>query len=348
MIESGNLSDKKKFHKTTSATEKSVTEVKVTLEALEDDKQSTDDYNEFLFSIWNFFELNLSKRTRSIYFNVVKGYIKYIGKTPLKLTQNDAYKYSGFLSERVNSHRLSYNTAQMRISVMRTVCDYIKQRKNSQGLEYINYFREIILPDEDKTIQSDNLPSIDDINGLFRIISENNDKTAYLLYSLILKCGLSASEAVSIKHDYLVMDSNRCFCITFPPKGKAHVVKAARVIKLPDDINTIFTEYIINTPGNYDYIFINKRGTNLKVRDAERMLKKYVDEGIRRGMICKPFTMQHLRHTALVYMFAGDASKEDVAAYTGITTKWMSRYRIITDDAAKLTTADKSIIYIKQ
>ena len=50
----------------------------------------------------------------------------------------------------------------MRMSVMRTLCEYIRVRENNAGRNYINYFKDYILPDENKIITTDKLPCEDD------------------------------------------------------------------------------------------------------------------------------------------------------------------------------------------
>ena len=64
-------------------------------------------------------------------------------------------------------------------------------------------------------------------------------------------------------------------------------------------------------------------------------------------MLNNKFTMQTLRHAAICYMLSGGASKDLVASYAGITTKWITRYdKIINSDTYKQA-VDYSIISIK-
>lgn len=82
-------------------------------------KNKTD---EFLYSIWNFFAASLSEKTRKNYYNVIKAYIKITGHSPLELTNLIQKSTSMDLTEKIQSKRLSYSTALMRMSVMRTLC----------------------------------------------------------------------------------------------------------------------------------------------------------------------------------------------------------------------------------
>ena len=255
-------------------------------------KNKTD---EFLYSIWNFFAASLSEKTRKNYYNVIKAYIKITGHSPLELTESDTEKYFNDLTEKIQSKRLSYSTALMRMSVMRTLCEYIRVRENNAGRNYINYFKDYILPDENKII------------------------TNFILY-----------------------DSNECLCIHFPEKKRI-----SRIIKLPDDVSQMLLTYLEIHKIADGHIFFNKRGTVLKIRDAERLLKKYISQAKKSNNDFPDFTMQDMRHCAFKYMLSGGASEDDVAKYGGITTKWMHRYRQVVNDSAKLYAADYSTISIK-
>ena len=54
-----------------------------------------------------------------------------------------------------------------------------------------------------------------------------------------------------------------------------------------------------------------------------------------------------MRHAAIQYMLKGGASEEAVADYTGITTKWMPRYRRIVNSSLLSDAADYNIIEIR-
>lgn len=298
--------------------------------------------DEFLYSIWNFFAANLSERTRKNYYNIVKNYIKTVGHTPMKLSEKDAETYFNDLTNRLNSGRLSYSTALMRMSVMRGLCDYIKLKNNREGKSYTNYFKDYILPDTDKTITEEKLPKESELAAVLELAAEYNDDTAYLIFSLVLKCGLTSSEVCSLKTEYLLYDTDECLCIHFPEKKRI-----SRIIKLPSDITQLLLKYISAHRISTGSIFYNKRGTPLKMRDAERLLKKYVNMGISENRVSSGFTLQDMRHAAFKYMLLGGADEAAVAGYAGITTKWMSRYRQIVNERTRQNAADFSTLTIK-
>ena len=69
----------------------------------------------------------------------------------------------------------------MRMSVMRTLCEYIRVRENNAGRNYINYFKDYILPDENKIITTDKLPCEDDISTILDLSSKAGDDMAYMI-----------------------------------------------------------------------------------------------------------------------------------------------------------------------
>lgn len=297
--------------------------------------------DEFNNSIWTFYESSLSKRTRKEYLGVINNFVKITNTDPIKLTKDSCEKYVDELNKKYLKGELSYNTLVMRISVMRSLCEYIRFRKQQQGVDYYNYFIDIIIPDKDKTLKNCHLPTDIEINELLFLAKEAKDDTAFLIFSLAVKCGLTSSEISQLDVENIVIDINERFCIQFPPKNKA-----VRIIRLPQDINELLQTYIEENERISGPIFYNKHHTRLKVRDAQRILNKYIELGQEQNIIQHHFTFQDLRHAAFKYMLTGGASEEEAAAYGGITTKWLSRYRQVVNEANTLGSADYSIIKI--
>ncbi|MDO5403739.1 MAG: site-specific integrase [Eubacteriales bacterium] len=298
--------------------------------------------DKFMNTIWVFYEANLTPRTRKEYINVVKNFDKCIGHDPLTLTEAEAMRYYNFLLEKISNRRLSYTTGLMRLSVMRSLCEFIRYHHENHGLYYINHFASISLPDIDKTIKQESLPTEDELNTLLKLSSENNDRKAFLIFSLIIKCGLTSNEISSLNIEHIVIDNNNNMCIQFPLKKRQK-----RIIKLPTEIALLINQYIDSNQINEGPVFINKRKTRMKIRDAERLFNKYIQLGMDNNMINNAFTMQTLRHAAFVYMLKGGASEDEVAKYGGITTKWMTRYRRVVTNETNSQAIDYSIISIK-
>ncbi len=299
--------------------------------------------DEFMNMYWNFYSSNLSKRTQNEYFRVLLDFSKITQTDLLNTNYTAVEKYYNYIEDRLKNNRLSYNTAVMRFSVLRTVSEYIRFRKEKDGHSYINHFKEINHPDADKTLKEENLPDEKALNYILTRASVNNDDKAFLLFSLVIKCGLKTSEVCKLDVEFIAIDTNDNFCLSFPCKGKL-----SRIIKLPDDISSLINSYIDTHKIISGPIFLNRRKNRMKIRDAERLLNKYIDEGIKENVISDKFTLQAMRHAAFKYMLKGGASDDDVAGYCGITTKWMSRYKNVVSSSSELTACDYSIISIKQ
>ena len=135
--------------------------------------------DEFNSSIWTFYQTNLSARTRKEYLNIIRNFTKLTKTDPLKLTKEAAECYINELNARYTQKKLSYNTLVMRISVMRSLCEYIRYRREQQSISYYNYFNDIIVPDQDKTLLEENLPTDSEINALLELAADADDDTAF-------------------------------------------------------------------------------------------------------------------------------------------------------------------------
>lgn len=293
--------------------------------------------------IWIYFQTNLSTRTRKEYWNVVKNFDKVIGHDPMKLTRKEAREYYNYLIERVNWGKLTYNTAVMRLSVMRSVCTFIETYIINHGRKYTNYFDGMSLPEQDKILNKDSIPNAREIDNLLSAALDNNDNKAFLIFSLVIKMGLTNQEICSLDKEFICRDSDNNLCFNMPPKN--HI---RRFICIPEDIAGLLDTYIKANNIQSGAIFLNMRKTRIKMRDTERMLALYTERLVKQRQLRRHYTMQTLRHAAISYMLLGGATKEETAAYTGVTGKWMNRYDKIVPKDIISSAGNYNIISIKQ
>ena len=293
--------------------------------------------------IWIYFQTNLSTRTRKEYWNVVKNFDKVIGHDPMKLTRKEAREYYNYLIERVNLGKLTYNTAVMRLSVMRSVCTFIETYIINHGRKYTNYFDGMSLPEQDKILNKDSIPNAREIDNLLSAALDNNDNKAFLIFSLVIKMGLTDQEICSLDKEFICRDSDNNLCFNMPPKN--HI---RRFICIPEDIAGLLDTYIKANNIQSGAIFLNMRKTRIKMRDTERMLALYTERLVKQRQLRRHYTMQTLRHAAISYMLLGGATKEETAAYTGVTGKWMNRYDKIVPKDIISSAGNYNIISIKQ
>lgn len=291
--------------------------------------------------IWIYFQTNLSPRTRKEYWNVVRDFDRLTGHDPLKLTRKEALNYYNTLIEKVNASRLSYNTAVMRLSVMKSVCTFIETYTVNHGRRYVNYFESMSLPEQDKILPKDAVPDAKEIDNLLSAALENNDNKAFLIFSFVIKMGLTNQEICSLNREFICRDKEGHLCFNMPPKN--HV---SRFLIIPDDLGKLLDTYIEAENIQSGAIFLNLRKNRIKMRDTERLLASYTEELVKARKLRKHYTMQTLRHAAISYMLIGGASKDEVAAYTGVTGKWMNRYDKIIADNVINAAANYNIINI--
>ena len=229
----------------------------------------------------------------------------------------------------------------MRLSVMKSVCTFIETYTVNHGRRYVNYFESMSLPEQDKILPKDAVPDAKEIDNLLSAALENNDNKAFLIFSFVIKMGLTNQEICSLNKEFICRDKEGHLCFNMPPKN--HV---SRFLIIPDDLGTLLDTYIEAENIQSGAIFLNLRKNRIKMRDTERLLASYTEKLVKARKLRKHYTMQTLRHAAISYMLIGGASKDEVAAYTGVTGKWMNRYDKIIADNVINAAANYNIINI--
>lgn len=287
-------------------------------------KINLDISKEFNDKIWIYFETNLKARTRKEYYNVVAHFTKCVGHDPYYLTLEDTKTFYEDLLNKINKEKLSYSTAVMRYSVMRSICDFIENYKINHGEEYTNYFKEFSLPEQDKTIKEEDLPSLKDIDLVLNKCIECNDYRAFTIFSLCLKLGLTNTEVCHLTMENVLLEDEKHLALSLNNNKRIR-----RILELDTDLSKILDKYLNDYEIAHGPLFYNNRNNQIKMRDTERLLQKYIDMVNTPKERIAPFTMQSLRHIAMIMLLKGNVSKENVAKFGGITTKWMNRYERI-------------------
>ena len=86
----------------------------------------------------------------------------------------------------------------MRLSVMKSVCTFIETYTVNHGRRYVNYFESMSLPEQDKILPKDAVPDAKEIDNLLSAALENNDNKAFLIFSLVIKMGLTNQEICNL------------------------------------------------------------------------------------------------------------------------------------------------------
>lgn len=267
------------------------------------------------------------KNTRTVqnYISVIEKLRTVTGKDFLDCTADDAAFFCKELERQQLEGRISYNTCYARISMLSSIGEYIEKEQLIAG--YTNVFSSSRIAWIDNDIKHVDLPLLADLEIIMEAARLNCRD--FTILSLVIKCGLSLSELHNLNTDCLLYDHDSVIAGLRISSGKSCVD-----IVLPDDVAHILSLYMASMafPAGSS-LFRNTRGNALSIRSFQRMLAKYVDD-CSSQLIRKDINFRQLRHLAIYYMKQGGASQSDIAAYTGLTEKTITRYNKLSSDCA--------------
>ena len=243
----------------------------------------------------------LKPETQIKYMAIINEASHYCGKSFEDINVEDARSFDKFLCDREEKGEIKHSTHVAHISVLRSLGDFISRCNFFD--DYTNPFASVLVKAVDENLSSSDLPSMEDVEKLLSACTDR-DK---LIFSLSAKCGLSTSEICSLKESDVFLDVDGNLCGVSVRKGRY-----CRNIKLPDDVLVLLENYL--SLGVTEHLFINRRNNPIQPRDLQRLLQKYLTE---LGMPSR-FTIEDLRHCAIVYMKAGGAADNDIADYLGV------------------------------
>lgn len=268
--------------------------------------------------IWPMFAkaLNTAK-SRSDYFAILRDISGYLKKDFLSISDADAQSYFNHLLILSANGKQSIKTIKVKLARMTSVSNFVLRNSYLFELQqtYLsNPFQKVSLPETDDYLTAKNVPDIDDLNSILHKAEENG--TLYLILSMMVRCALSAGEICTLKFEDFIQDSNGNVGIEYCYRN------VKRYIKIPEDILKLIQEYIGDmTVSQSAYLFHNRRGNPLRIRDLERLYLKYLPAEE------KPhFTLSDIRNGSAAYMLVCGASTTEVARYIGIAPEWMRRF----------------------
>ncbi len=272
----------------------------------------------FTEEIWPLFEKTLNtKKSRSDYYSLIVHLTDYVKKDFLVITETDAQSYFNHLLMLTSNGKQSLKTVKVKLARLKSVSNFILRHSYLFDLQQTytrNPFQKVSLPVSDDYLSRKNVPSIEEMNNILHYAEKNEQ--LYLILSLMIRCGISAGEICTLKFEDFIQDSSGNIGIEYCYRN------VKRYIKLPDDVLTLIREYIGDTTVSIsEYLFHNKRGNQLRIRDLERLYLKYVPADLE-----PHFTLSDLRNGSAAYMLVCGASISEVAKYIGISTEWMRRF----------------------
>lgn len=279
-----------------------------------------DDFFSPLFEneIWPMFAKTLNTpKSKSDYYAILKDICHYLKKDFLSLGEADAQSYFNHLLMLRNSGKQSLKTIRVKLARLKSVSNFVLRHSYLFELQqsYLhNPFQKVSLPQGEEFLTAKNVPDIDDLNTILH--KAESDPQLYLILSLMIRCALSAGEICILKYEDFVQDQNGNVGIEYCFRN------TKRYVKLPSDVLTMIQEFIGDSEvAQSAYLFHNKRGNPLRIRDLERLYLKYVP-----SEESPHFTLSDIRNGSTAYMLLCGAAPAEVARYIGIAPEWMRRF----------------------
>lgn len=268
--------------------------------------------------IWPMFAKTLNtEKSKSDYFAILRDISCYLKKDFLSVKDADAQAYFNHLLMLAANGKQSIKTIKVKLARANSVSNFVLRNSYLFELQQTytgNPFQKVSLPETNEYLTARNVPDIDELNGILHKAEGNT--MLYLILSIMVRCGLSAGEICTLKFEDFIQDSNGNVGIEYCYRN------VKRYIKIPEDILTLIQEYIGDmTVSHSAYLFHNKRGNPLRIRDLERLYLKYLptDE-------TPHYTLSDIRNGSAAYMLVCGASTTEVARYIGIAPEWMRRF----------------------
>lgn len=268
--------------------------------------------------IWTLFIKTLNtQKSRSDYYAIVKDICSYVKKDFLLIGEADAQSYFNHLLMLCANGKQSIKTVKVKLARLKSVSNFILRHSYLFELQqtYVkNPFLRVSLPQTEEYLTSKNVPDIDDMNEILH--KAEDDSQLYLVLSLMIRCGISAGEICTLKYEDFIQDKNGNVGIEYCYRN------VKRYIKLPPDILTLIQEYIGDAEISHSaYLFHNRRGNPLRIRDLERLYLKHLP-----AEESPHYTLSDIRNGSAAYMLVCGASPSEVARYIGIAPEWMRRF----------------------
>lgn len=268
--------------------------------------------------IWTLFIKTLhTKKSKSDYYAIVKDITSYLKKDFLQISEADAQSYFNHLLLLASNGKQSLKTIKVKLARLKSISNFILRNSYLFELQQTyqrNPFQRVSLPQTEEYLTSRNVPDIDEMNEILHKAEKNEQ--LYLILCMMVRCGISAGEICTLKYEDFIQDKNGNVGIEYCYRN------VKRYIKLPEDILTMIQEFIGDTEVAHSaYLFHNRRGNPLRIRDLERLYLKYLP-----AEESPHFTLSDIRNGAAAYMLVCGASENEVARYIGIAPEWMRRF----------------------
>lgn len=263
--------------------------------------------------VWRQFANTLkTEKAKGDYFALVKDLCQFTGKDMLEIGPDDARAYADVLAKKRAEGKLAQSTVNVRMARLHSVYRFLAEDYLETGM-MDNPFSLVVVPQISEQIPEDKIPKPEELDRILAYAKSNPQ--LHVAVSMVIRCGFTVGELCSIRRDALIEDARGNHGVRFTYRN------IERWVKLPDDVTSLIDGFVCKEAIMSEYLFSNKKGNQLRIRDLERLYKKYVLDNMD-----QQYTLQDLRNAAVVYMLKGGASSGMVADYINIDYGWMHRY----------------------
>lgn len=229
--------------------------------------------------------------------------------------------------------QLASSTIQLRLASYHAFSNYLIRNSSIFGINYFhNPFDQVKIRHSAPSLNAAKIPSVAQLNEILHQCEA--EPTLYTAVAMIIKCGFTVGELTKLRQDSFILDDSGHAAVVFSYR------KTQRYIKIPDDLLEIIDYYWKNQTSNNEYLFENKSGHPMSVRDLERLYKNYMGSDFK-------FTLSDLRNGCIAILYASGAPAKEIGNYVGIRQySWLHRYDKIIPQLS-LAACDYSNLYIK-
>ncbi|MCI8919084.1 MAG: phage integrase family protein [Eubacterium sp.] len=258
----------------------------------------------------------------------------YCRRDFLNIDALHAQSYFNYLSfSNHDGKKLALSTIQLKYSTLHAFSNYLIRNSGSLKIEYsANPFDKINFQKPDPYLNASKVPTPEQINSILQRCE--SEPVLYSAISLIIKCGFTVGELLKLRQDSFILDDCNHAAVVFSYRD------TQRYVKIPEDVLSVLDYYWKNQTNNTEYLFENKSGRPMRVRDIERLYKKCMGTYFQ-------FTLSDLRSACIALLCASGVSAKELGKYVGIQNySWLRRYDKIIPELS-LAPCDYSNLIIK-
>lgn len=245
--------------------------------------------------------------TRRRYRKVIEEVETFAKTDFLHVSQINAYAYKRYLT----TLGLDDTTKDSRLRIVKSIGMYFEQVLPN----YHSPFTILPFFEECTFYTGKDVPTLEDVSELLQIAEEHENFRAFLAITLALRLCLSLSEIAAVRSSHFVIGETAC--VMYVQESTIE----RRTIPVPDDVLNLIKKVYPKFFSEKDMpLFAKKNGSTVSPRTIRRSLEELYQYTELRT------TLQEIRLLGIYLMLKSNKNKEEVAAFAGISDRWMFRY----------------------